>query len=63
MFKSLKDCKFVEIMGYRAMTIDSKMPKSQQTYYKRMKALYRLPDNRTEAQKQQAIADSLASMF
>lgn len=63
MFKSLRECKFVEIMGYRAMEIDSKMPKSQQTYYKRMKALYRLPDNRTEAQKQKAIADSFASLF
>lgn len=63
MFKSLRECKFVEIMGYRSMIIDSKMPKSQQTFYKRMKKLYRLPDNRTEEQREKAIADSFASLF
>lgn len=63
MFKSLTECKFVEIMGYRGMKIDDKMPKSQQKFYKHMKALYRLPDNRTEAQKEKAIVDSFASLF
>ena len=63
MFKSLRECKFVEIMGYRSMGIDSKMPKSQQTFYKRMKAIYRLPDNRTEEQKEKEISESFASLF
>lgn len=64
MFKSLnKDCKIVEIMGYRAMKIDSKVPKSQKDFYNSMKRLYKLPDNRTEEEKEQAIVNVFSSLF
>ncbi len=63
MFKSLKDCKIVEIMGYRAVKIDSKLPKSQKDFYSRMKRLYKLPDNRSEEEKEQAIVNVFSSLF
>lgn len=63
LFKSLKDCKIVEIMGYRAMKIDAKIPKSQKEYYQRMKRLYKLPDNRSEEEKEQAIVNVFSSLF
>lgn len=63
MFKSLRDCKIVEIMGYRAMKIDAKIPKSQKDFYSRMKRLYKLPDNRSEEEKEQAIVNVFSSLF
>lgn len=38
-----KNSKFVEIIGYRSVVLDSKMPKEQRAYYARMKRLYQLP--------------------
>lgn len=64
LFKGLnKDTKIVEIMGYRSMAIDSKMPKTQKEYYRKMKRMYKLPSNKTEAEKEQQMADVFASMF
>lgn len=64
LFKGLnKDTKIVEIMGYRSMAINSKMPKTQKEYYRKMKRMYKLPSNKTEAEKEQQMADVFASMF
>lgn len=64
LFKSLsKDTKIVEIMGYRSIKIDSKLPKSQKDFYRRMKRIYKLPDGRSEEEKEHDIADIFSSMF
>lgn len=39
-----KDSKFAEVIGFRSVVLDSKMPKEQRAYYARMKKLYQLPD-------------------
>lgn len=64
LFNSLKeDNKLVEIMKYRSMTIDSKMNEKEKDFYRSMKRLYALPDNRTEAEKEADFHDSLAKII
>lgn len=63
MFKSLKeDNQLSKIMGYRSMKIDSNMSKEEKKYYREMKKLYALPDNRTEEEKEADFHNSLASI-
>lgn len=64
MFDSLhEDQKFVKIMEYRATNINSEMSKDQKDFYRKMKKLYALPDNRTEAQKEAEFHESLAKLI
>ena len=59
LFKSLSDsCKIVEIMGYRAIEIES-VPKSQRPFYRKMKKIYALPLSADEIQKNNLIEDAL----
>lgn len=53
MFNSLnKDTKIVEIMGYRAIDLGKIKDKEEKARYKKLKKIYKLPDMRTEAQKE-----------
>ena len=53
MFNSLnKDTKIVEIMGYRAIDLAKIKDKDEKARYKKLKKIYKLPDMRTEAQKE-----------
>ena len=53
MFNSLnKDTKIVEIMGYRAINLGKIKDKDEKARYKKLKKIYKLPDMRTEAQKE-----------
>lgn len=53
MFNSLnKDTKIVEIMGYRAIDLSKIKDKEEKARYKKLKKIYKLPDMRTEAQKE-----------
>jgi hypothetical protein len=53
MFNSLnKNTKFVEIMGYRAIDLSKIKDKEEKARYKKLKKIYKLPDMRTEAQKE-----------
>lgn len=53
MFNSLnKDTKIVEIMGYRAIDLGKIKDKDEKARYKKLKKIYKLPDMRTEAQKE-----------
>lgn len=63
MFSGLQDCKFVEIMGYRAMKIDPKMSRSQRDFYRKMKRFYALPDTRSEEQKEIDMINTFIGMF
>lgn len=54
MFNSLnKDKKIVEIMGYRAIDLGKIKDKEEKARYKKLKKIYKLPDMRTEAQKEE----------
>lgn len=51
---------FVKVMGYRAMRITSEMTPAQRQFYGRMKALYKLPDERSEGEKTRDFASIFA---
>lgn len=52
--------KIVEIMNIRGMKIDKNMTKEQKRYYRRLKKLYALPDNRTEEEKELEFQQALS---
>lgn len=53
MFNSLKeDIKIVKIMEYRSIDLSKIKDKEQKAYYKRMKDLYKLPDNISNSEKE-----------
>lgn len=62
-FKSLfdslnKDTKIVEIMEYRAIDLGKIKDKEEKNRYKKLKKIYKLPDMRTEAQKESDFGSS-----
>lgn len=64
LFKSLNDDNlFSKIMGYRAMKISGDMTDNDKKFYKKMKRIYALPDDRTEAEKEADFNDSLSDIF
>lgn len=63
-FKAMFDClddntKFVEIMGYRAVDLRKIKDKQEKERYKKLKEAYRLPDMRSEEEKEADFADAL----
>lgn len=61
MFSELpEESSFGKVMGYRAMRITSEMTPAQRQFYGRMKALYKLPDERSEDEKTRAFASIFA---
>ncbi|NBI08059.1 bacteriophage Gp15 family protein [Senegalia massiliensis] len=64
MFKSLKDDNLIsKIMGYRSITISSDMSDNDKKYYRKMKEIYALPDNRTQEEKENDFDNVLSSIF
>ena len=64
LFKGLKeDNLIVKIMGYRAIKIDDSMTDSEKKFYRRMKRIYALPDNRTQEEKERDFTNAIASLF
>jgi hypothetical protein len=64
MFKALKsDNEIVKIMEYRSIEITNDMSKQQKKFYRKMKQVYALKDNRTEVEKEKMVADTLSSLF
>lgn len=64
LFKGLKEDNLInKIMGYRAIKIDNKMSDNEKNFYRKMKEIYRLPDNRTIEEKEIDFNDSMSSMF
>lgn len=58
-----EDTQFSKILGYRSITITSKMSKEEKKYYQNMKRIYGLPDMRSEEEKEASFARSMfASM-
>lgn len=63
-FKAMFDClksdtKIVEIMGYRAMDLRKIKDKSERERYKKLRELYKLPDMRSEEEKEADFANEL----
>lgn len=64
LFKGLDETNMiVKIMGYRSMDLSQIKDKEQKRFYRKMKRLYRLPDMRTEQQREQDMVNSLSSVF
>ena len=60
LFQSLNaDCMFVKILGYRSMSITSKMSTAERNFYQKMKKLYALPLPQSVQEKYNAIEDAL----
>ncbi len=60
MFNSLNsDTKIVEIMGYRSIDLGTIKDKKEKTRLKKLKDIYRLPDMRTEEQKERDFGSAL----
>ncbi len=53
-----KATKIVEIMGYRATDLGTIKHKKEKKFYREMKELYRLPDMRTQQQKESDFASA-----
>lgn len=54
-----KDNKIVEIMGYRAMNISKIKDKEMKKHYKKLQEIYKLPDMRSEEEKETDFAEAL----
>lgn len=64
MFQGLSDSnEIIKIMGYRALDLNEIKDKKQKAHYRKLKQIHRLPDNRTEQEKEQMVADAFASLF
>lgn len=60
MFLSISDkSKFAEIMGYRSVKINNKIPKEQRDFYKKMKKRYAIPLSNEEKGKKSALEEAL----
>lgn len=51
--------KISKIMGYRSIKIDDVKDKKQKAFIRKMKSIYRLPDNRSEEEKNSDISNVL----
>lgn len=64
LFKSLKsDNEIVKIMGYRSIEVTSDMTKEEQKFYREMKEIYSLKDNRTDDEKEEDFYTGFSAMF
>ena len=64
LFKSLtEENLFVKVMQYRSMNLSKIKDKETRRYYKRLKLLYALPDNRSEEEKEAETMDALANLI
>ena len=60
MFEGLKsDNRIVEIMGYRAMDLTKIKDKDMKKHYKQLQEDYKLPDMRSEEEKEEDFAEAL----
>lgn len=67
-FKALFNClaeetQFVKVMQYRSINLAEIKDKKQRKFYRKMKQAYRLPDNRSEAQKEADMNEALAAFM
>lgn len=58
-----ENCKISKIMEYRAIDLSKIKDKEQKAFYRKMKRIYRLPDMRTEEEKEADMVNALADIF
>lgn len=64
LFKSLNDTNMIiKIMEYRSMDLNQMKDKDQKRFYRKMKLLYKLPDERTEEEKERDMINSMEGIF
>lgn len=64
LFKGLKeDNLIVKIMGYRAIQIDDSMTDAEKKFYRKMKRIYALPDNRSQEEKERDFTVAISSLL
>lgn len=64
LFKGLdENCRFMKIISWRGASVDEIQDEGRRKYIRKMKELYALPDNRTELEKQQDMADAISELF
>lgn len=64
LFRALdSECQLMKIMGYRAMPLSPELTREQRRHYQHLKALYALPDLRSEAEKERDFGEALACLF
>lgn len=64
MFAGLKeDTQLSKIMSFRAVTISNDMSDSEKKYYREMKRVYALPDNRSTEEKEADFFNTFGSLF
>lgn len=54
-----EDTLFVKVIGYRSINLSDIKDKDRKDFYRKMKEVYRLPDNRTEEERE---ADMIAEL-
>lgn len=58
-----EDTQFIKIVQIRSMDLNDIKDKDMKKRYRKMKALYKLPDNRTQEQKEEDFNNSIAALF
>jgi len=54
---------FIKVVQYRSIDLSQIKDKEQKKFYRKMKATYKLPDNRSEEQKEQQLNSVMESLF
>ena len=57
------DTRFVTVMGYRQTDLNSIKDKKERKFYRDMKRLYKLPDRRSEEEKEADFNDALSGLI
>lgn len=55
--------KLMKVMHYRAVDTTSLENPEEKRFYRKMKEIYRLPDIRTEEEKEEAISEAISALF
>ncbi|MBR5613891.1 MAG: hypothetical protein IKW64_01130 [Clostridia bacterium] len=58
-----ESCRFSQIVGYRTMDLSHIKDKQKREFYERMKNRFRLPDRRTDEEKEQETAKKMERFF
>lgn len=58
-----EDTQFIKVIGYRNADLSEIKNTEMRKFYGRMKKLYKLPDNRSEAEKEDALNDVFSASF
>ena len=67
-FKTLFDnlteeTQFIKVVGYRSIKLEKIKDKEQRKFYRKMKELYKLPDNRTQEERERDMVKAFEASF